>query len=176
MHASRGLWWMLGGGLWLLACNGTVNSPDGSGGATPGSINGTAGEASGTISFGGAAGTGVGGASGCPGCPTAEGIQLCCADYCGYLNTESQECVSSIASSRPRPVVTGQGELCAVKPLCESSTGCPAELPAEGSACTEDRRCNYCAAPALPRLMRCLASAWVTIGPNPPCGYYVEPQ
>lgn len=70
-----------------------------------------------------------------------------------------------------------RGELGRVeaRPLCESSEGCPAEIPAEGSACTEDRHCNYCAMPGIPRMVRCSAGAWVTIGPNLPCAYTIDP-
>ena len=116
MLASRSLPWVLGGGLLLLACTAkVVHSPDGSGGNGAGSLEGSSGEAT----FGN--GTGQAGSSGqaaCPNCPAASGVQLCCAEVCGYLNTESGECVPSVAGSHfsrwsPRPK-----ECCARQPPC----------------------------------------------------------
>jgi len=174
MLASRSLPWVLGGGLLLLACTAkVVHSPDGSGGNGAGSLEGSSGEAT----FG--KGTGQAGSSGqaaCPNCPAASGVQLCCAEVCGYLNTESGECVPSVAGSQFFSMVTApEGVLCKAAPLCENSDGCPAQIPAEGSACTEDRHCNYCAVPGIPRRVRCLAGVWVTIGPNQPCAYLIDP-
>jgi hypothetical protein len=171
--ASRSLWWVFGGSL-LLACNAKVaHSPDGNGGNGADSLDGSSDEASGGKATGRA---GSGQESACPNCPAAAGVQLCCAEVCGYLNTESGECVPSIAGSQVFSMVTApEGSLCKARPLCENSDGCPAQIPADGSACAEDRHCNYCAMPGIPRTVRCLAGAWVTIGPNPPCAYVVDP-
>jgi hypothetical protein len=186
MLASRSLCWVLSSGL-LLACNGkVVDSPDDAGGGGAGSLDGSSGDASGgnttagTTGAGGAAGSnGFAGSSGariCPDCPAAPGVQLCCADFCGYLNTESLDCVPALAGSRIVPIVTApQGELCATRSQCQSSDGCPMQVPAEGTACTGDLLCSYCAAPAIPRTVRCVAEAWVTVGPNPPCGDTIDP-
>lgn len=173
MLASRSLRWVLGASL-LLACNAkVVHSPDGSGGNAAGGFVGSSGEASGGQA------TGQAGSSAeptCPNCPAAADVQLCCAEVCGFLNTESDECVPSIAGSQIFSMVTApEGALCKARSLCENSAGCPAQIPAEGSACVEDRHCNYCAMPGIPRMVRCLAGAWVTIGPNPPCAYVVDP-
>ncbi len=187
MLASHAVWWVLGSGL-LLACNGqVVDSPDGGGGGAAGSVDGylpgTSGSkataAGATGARGGADPNGLAGASGetaCPDCPAALGVQLCCTDFCGYLNTESRECEPALDGSRILPIVTApQGELCRARWQCESSEGCPPQLPAEGSGCTENLHCFYCAIPAIPRAVRCLAGAWVTIGPNPPCSYRIDP-
>lgn len=173
MLASRSLCWVLSGGL-LLACNAkVVHSPDGSGGNAAGSLDASSGEASGGKAAGQA---GSNGEPACPECPAAADVQLCCAEVCGFLNTESGECVPSVAGSQVFSMVSApDGALCKARSLCENSEGCPAQIPAEGSACTEDRRCNYCAMPGIPRLVRCLAGAWVTIGPNLPCAYTIDP-
>lgn len=170
MLASRRLPWLLCGSV-LLACNAkVVHSPDGSGGGT-GSLDGSSGEAS-----GGKGHAGSSGEPGCPNCPAAPGVQLCCAEVCGYLNTESGECVPSVAGSQVFSIVTApEGALCKARPLCENSAACPAQIPAEGEACTEDQHCNYCAMPGIPRLVRCLAGVWTTIGPSPPCAYVIDP-
>jgi len=169
IRVGLGLCWALGGCL-LLACSGkAVQSPDGSGGSAASSSGGSFAAAS-----GGTAGKAA--EPSCPNCPMAPAVQPCCEEVCGYLNTDSGECVPSIAGSQTFSVVTAPaGELCRTRALCESSEGCPTPMPAEGSACREDLRCSYCALPAIPRAMRCVGGAWVTIGPNPPCAYYVEP-
>jgi len=173
MLASRRLCRVLAGSL-LLACNAKVaHSPDGREENAAGGLVGSSGEAGGGKAPGQA---GSNGGPACPNCPAAADVQLCCAEVCGYLNTESSECVPSVAGSQVFSMVTApEGALCKALPLCQNSANCPAQIPAEGSACDEDRHCNYCAMPGIPRMVRCSAGAWVTIGPNLPCAYTIDP-
>jgi len=176
MLASRGLSRLLGSAL-LLACNG--KSLDAQNGGGMGAGAGGVGGATNQLDLGaGSAGSGAesGSRAACPECPAALDVQLCCAEVCGYLNTESGECVPSIAGSQVLPIVAApDGVLCGARWMCANGEGCPTQLPAEGSACREDVHCNYCVPRAIPRMMRCLEGAWVTIGPNPPCGYVIDP-
>ena len=98
MLASRGRWWMLGSGL-LLAGNGkAVNSSGGAGGGGVGSSDGSSGQPNGAADSGGLSGSSEEPA--CPACPAALDVQLCCAEFWGYLNTESGEGSKDRAANR----------------------------------------------------------------------------
>jgi len=168
--------------LWLAVCAGlascsakTAHAPGGpSGGAASEASAGEGAGATGpNLTVGGSV---SGGAGACSSCPHADGIESCCDQFCGYLNTESKECTASLAGSRVLPVVTAPtGELCPDRPACPLEPGCPRQIPADGSPCAGEARCNYCAAPSYPRLVVCRAQRWASLGPSPPCGYTIEP-
>lgn len=113
---------------------------------------------------------------GCSDCPSAEHVDLCCEEYCGYLNVETEHCEPSRAGARVLDIVGARGgSLCPARTNCQSDAACPADQPDEGAPCTGAITCNYCAALSIPRAVGCRQRLWKTLGPNAPCGYTVEP-
>jgi hypothetical protein len=123
----------------------------------------------------GAAGAG-GSGSDCSVCPSARDVVLCCDEYCGYLNTETNVCESSRAGSNVLTIVTApEGALCSASSLCHNDVACPPTLPLDGSSCSGELHCTYCAPFSMPRMVACRDRVWQTVGPNPPCGFTIEP-
>jgi hypothetical protein len=163
--------------LALLSCAKTAREPSGAGGADH-SVDLTAGEggtspaSAGTSASSGGSGTGTT----CSHCPSAEGVQLCCDEYCGYLNVETDQCEPSVAGSRILPMVApGEGELCPTRFDCESDPDCPTQQPPAGAPCSGALTCSYCLAPGIPRALACRTNQWHTLGPHPTCAYTTEP-
>lgn len=135
----------------------------------------------GTSASGGAGGVNLGpradvGAGACPQCPAQADLVQCCESYCGYRNDQLEECVPSVVGGRALTVVESpNGGLCVAKLRCDQAATCPADTPAEKSACSQPMTCHFCLGGALPRTMVCSQSHWATIGPNVNCAFYTEP-
>jgi hypothetical protein len=119
----------------------------------------------------GASGVADGGVPGAPSCgseacPQQAGTAVCCvsSNGCGYVGIVSGPCVRSVSGGQVQLVVEyPDGILCPALP-CMSGTGCPAAMPALGSACTATGPCNYCYAGDLSRSYDCKSGVWSDLG------------
>jgi hypothetical protein len=161
--------------LALMSCAKTAREPGGAGGADQ-LVDLTAGEGGTSSASAGTSASSGGSGTACSHCPSAEHVQLCCDEYCGYLNVETDRCEPSVAGSRILPMVApGEGALCATRFDCESDSDCPTQQPSAGAPCSGGLNCTYCLARRIPRALACRNNQWHTIGPHPTCGYTTEP-